>query len=53
MPIIWEMVFGQHPILADTGYGAAGGSTRSRPARDVVININARIAEDVVSTAST
>ena len=34
------------PILADTGYGANGGSAGPDPAWDVVANINARIAED-------
>jgi hypothetical protein len=37
------------PILADTGYGANGGSAGPDPAWDVVANINARIADGVVS----
>jgi hypothetical protein len=37
------------PILADTGYGAGGGSAGHDAAWDVVANINARIAEGVVS----
>ena len=37
------------PILADTGYGAGGGSAGPDPAWDVVANINARIADGVVS----
>jgi hypothetical protein len=45
---------GQHqcsgkPILADTGYGAAGGSAGLDTAWDVAANINARIADGVVS----
>jgi hypothetical protein len=37
------------PILADTGYGANGGSAGPDPAWDVAANINARIADGVVS----
>ena len=37
------------PILADTGYGAAGGSAGPDPAWDVPANINARIADGVIS----
>ena len=37
------------PILADTGYGAAGGSAGPDPNWDVPANINARIADGVVS----
>jgi hypothetical protein len=37
------------PILADTGYGAAGGSAGPDPAWDAPANINARIANGVVS----
>ena len=37
------------PILADTGYGAAGGSAGPDPAWDVAANINARIANGVIS----
>jgi hypothetical protein len=37
------------PILADTGYGANGGSAGPDPAWDVPANINARIADGVVS----
>jgi hypothetical protein len=37
------------PILADTGYGAAGASAGHDAAWDVVANINARIADGVVS----
>jgi hypothetical protein len=37
------------PILADTGYGAAGGSKGHDAAWDVPANINARIADGVVS----
>jgi hypothetical protein len=37
------------PILADTGYGANGGSAGHDTAWDVVANINARIADGVVS----
>jgi hypothetical protein len=37
------------PILADTGYGAAGGSAGPDPAWDVPANINARIANGVIS----
>jgi hypothetical protein len=37
------------PILADTGYGAAGGSAGPDPTWDVAANINARIADGVVS----
>jgi hypothetical protein len=40
---------GNKPILADTGYGAAGGSAGPDPAWDVAANINARMAEGVVS----
>jgi hypothetical protein len=45
---------GQHgcsgkPILADTGYGAAGGSAGLDTAWDDATNINARIANGVVS----
>ncbi|HMI89043.1 MAG TPA: hypothetical protein VK550_33425 [Polyangiaceae bacterium] len=36
------------PILADTGYGAAGSPTGYDPVWDVVANINARIADGVV-----
>ena len=39
------------PILADTGYGANGGSAGHDAAWDVVANINARIADGVVSIA--
>ena len=37
------------PILADTGYGANGGSAGPDTAWDVPANINARIADGVVS----
>ncbi len=37
------------PILADTGYGAAGVSAGHDPAWDSVANINARIADGVMS----
>ena len=37
------------PILADTGYGAAGGSAGPDPTWDVPANINARSAEGVIS----
>lgn len=37
------------PILADTGYGVAGQSEGHDPAWDSVTNINARIADGVVS----
>jgi hypothetical protein len=37
------------PILADTGYGAAGGSAGPDPTWDVAANINARIADGVIS----
>jgi len=37
------------PILADTGYGANGGSAGPDAAWDVPANINARIADGVVS----
>jgi hypothetical protein len=40
---------GGKPILADTGYGAAGGSAGPDPAWDVAANINARIANGVIS----
>jgi hypothetical protein len=40
---------GNKPILADTGYGAAGGSAGPDPNWDVPANINARIANGVVS----
>jgi hypothetical protein len=39
------------PILADTGYGANGGSAGHDTAWDVAANINARIADGVVSIA--
>lgn len=39
------------PILADTGYGANGISAGPDPAWDVAANINARIADGVVSIA--
>jgi hypothetical protein len=39
------------PILADTGYGAAGASKGHDTAWDVPANINARIADGVVSIA--
>jgi hypothetical protein len=39
------------PILADTGYGANGRSAGPDPAWDVPANINARIADGVVSIA--
>ena len=39
------------PILADTGYGANGGSAGHDAAWDVVANINNRIADGVVSIA--
>ncbi len=39
------------PILADTGYGAGGGSAGHDTAWDVPANINARIADGVVSIA--
>jgi hypothetical protein len=48
----WAGVYGcsgNKPILADTGYGAAGGSSGPDPAWDVAANINARIANGVVS----
>ena len=37
------------PILADTGYGVNGSSSGPDPAWNVVANINARIADGVVS----
>jgi hypothetical protein len=37
------------PILADTGYGVNGSSAGPDPAWNVVANINARIADGVVS----
>ncbi len=37
------------PILADTGYGVGGQSAGHDPAWDVVANINARIADGVIS----
>jgi hypothetical protein len=37
------------PILADTGYGVAGTSTGHDAVWDVVANINARIADGVIS----
>jgi hypothetical protein len=37
------------PILADTGYGAAGGSAGPDPGWDLPANINARIADGVIS----
>ena len=37
------------PILADTGYGVAGTSAGHDAAWDVVANINARIADGVIS----
>jgi hypothetical protein len=37
------------PILADTGYGAAGSSAGHDANWDVVANINARIADGVMS----
>jgi hypothetical protein len=37
------------PILADTGYGAAGASAGEDPNWNVAANINARIADGVVS----
>jgi len=40
---------GNKPILADTGYGAAGGSAGPDPNWDVPANINARIANGVIS----
>jgi hypothetical protein len=40
---------GGKPILADTGYGAAGGSAGPDPAWDVAANINARIADGVIA----
>ena len=43
-----HMVTGK-PILADTGYGAAGSATGHDALWDVVGNINARIADGVVS----
>jgi hypothetical protein len=36
------------PILADTGYGAAGSPTGYDPQWDIAANINARIADGVV-----
>ncbi len=39
------------PILADTGYGANGVSAGHDPNWDVVANINARMADGVVSIA--
>jgi len=39
------------PILADTGYGANGGSAGHDTNWDVAANINARIADGVVSIA--
>jgi hypothetical protein len=43
-----HMVTGK-PILADTGYGAAGSATGHDALWDVVANLNARIADGVVS----
>jgi hypothetical protein len=43
-----RMVTGK-PILADTGYGAAGASAGHDALWDAVANINARIADGVVS----
>lgn len=40
---------GNKPILADTGYGAAGGSAGPDPDWDVPANINARITDGVIS----
>jgi hypothetical protein len=40
---------GNKPILADTGYGAAGGSAGPDPNWDVPANINARIVDGVIS----
>ncbi|MDP9036171.1 MAG: hypothetical protein M3O50_15330, partial [Myxococcota bacterium] len=40
---------GNKPILADTGYGAAGTPSGPDPAWDLPANINARIADGVVS----
>ena len=37
------------PILADTGYGAAGQSAGHDAQWDVVSNLNARIADGVIS----
>jgi len=37
------------PILADTGYGAAGASAGEDPNWNVAANINARIADGVIS----
>jgi hypothetical protein len=37
------------PILADTGYGANGSSAGPDPAWDLPSNINARIADGVIS----
>jgi len=37
------------PILADTGYGVNGGSAGADPAWDTPANINARMADGVVS----
>jgi hypothetical protein len=37
------------PILAETGYGAAGASAGEDPNWNVAANINARIADGVVS----
>ena len=37
------------PILADTGYGAAGAPAGEDPNWDVAANINARIADGVIS----
>jgi hypothetical protein len=39
------------PILADTGYGANGISAGPDPAWDIAANINARIADGVISIA--
>ena len=39
------------PILADTGYGANGNSAGPDPAWDNPININARIADGVISVS--
>jgi hypothetical protein len=44
-----HMCSGNKPILADTGYGVAGASTGPDPNWDDPTNINARIADGVIS----
>ena len=50
-PLTWAGVHGVtgKPILADTGYGAAGASAGEDPNWNVAANINARIADGVIS----